>query len=271
MIDFKDCKRLVLKIGTSTIMKSNKKINISILEKISEVIAALHKDGKEIVVVSSGAIGVGSSRMSFTEKPKKLEEKQATAAIGQGVLMNIYENLFGKHNITVAQILLTRQACEDSIQRLNTTNTFNALFRFKAVPIVNENDTIAVEEIVYGDNDTLSAVVAVLIKADLLIMLSDTDGLYSGDPRQDKDAQKIPLIECVDERISSFAYGAGSAFGTGGMKTKISAAKLATNNGIHAAIIHGEKPHHIIELIHGQNNGTVFLKGNNEKENCKND
>ncbi|MFW6149430.1 MAG: glutamate 5-kinase [Atribacterota bacterium] len=260
MKQFKEAKRIVIKIGTSTIMKNNKEINISTLEKITTIIASLHQQKKEIVIVSSGAIGVGSSRMALTRKPERLEDKQATAAIGQGFLMHLYEELFSKYNISVGQVLLTRRDCEDNIQRYNTKNTFNALFRFKAIPIVNENDTIAVEEIVYGDNDTLSAVVSVLIKADLLIMLSDTDGLYSDDPRKNKKANKISFIEDISANIESFACGAGSAFGTGGMRTKISAAKLATEHGINVAIFHGEKPQGILDLIEGKNRGTIFLK-----------
>ena len=260
MNELKEVSRIVIKIGTSTIMKNNKEINLPILKKIMKIIASLHKQNKEIVIVSSGAIGVGSSRMAFVQKPVKLEEKQATAAIGQGILMQLYENLFAEYDITVAQILVTRRDCEDNVQRHNTRNTFNALFKFRAIPIVNENDTIAVEEIVYGDNDTLSAVVAVLIKADLLVMLSDTDGLYTDDPKKRKGASKISLIEDISKNIESFALGAGSSFGTGGMRTKISAAKLATSHGINVAIIHGEEPQGIIDLMNGKNRGTIFLK-----------
>lgn len=266
MQEFKQVKRIVLKIGTSTIMKNNREINISILERIAEKIALLYRENKKIVIVSSGAIGVGSSRMAFTQKPKKLADKQATAAIGQGMLMHLYENLFTKYGITVAQILLTRRDCEHSIQRFNTTNTFDALFRFRVIPIVNENDTIAVEEIVYGDNDTLSAVVAILIQADLLVMLSDTDGLYTCDPRKSQNANKIPFIADIDERIRSCAFGAGSTFGTGGMRTKISAAKLATAKGINVAIIYGEEPEGIIDLFDGKNKGTIFLRRKINKE-----
>jgi glutamate 5-kinase len=258
--EFQKAGCIVIKIGTSTIMKNAKEVNMTVLEQITAIIALLHQQNKKIVIVSSGAIGLGSSRIGFKQKPKELSKKQAIAAIGQGILMHLYESLFAKYDITVAQILLTRRDCEDNINRLNTRNTFNALFEFKVIPIVNENDTIAVEEIVYGDNDTLSAVVAILIKADLLIMLSDTDGLYSDDPRKSQSADKIPLIENIDDYIYSFAIGTGNVFGTGGMKTKISAAKLATARGTNVAIIHGENPQGIIELINGNNTGTIFLK-----------
>lgn len=252
-------KRIVIKIGTSTIMKNIDEANIPILERIARITFSLHNQRREIVIVSSGAIGMGTSKISLKQKPKRLEDKQAMAAIGQGLLMHIYENIFSKYGVTVAQMLLTRSDFEDGIRRYNTQNTFNALFKYGVIPIVNENDTVAVEEIVYGDNDTLSAVVSILIKADLLVMLSDTDGLYTGDPRKNKGVKKISLIEDIDGEIESFACGAGSTFGTGGMKTKISAAKIATAQGIWVAIIKGEEPERIANLIRGENEGTIFL------------
>jgi len=252
-------KRIVIKIGTSTIIKNINKINILNLERIVRVISYLYNQGKEIVVVSSGAIGLGASKIGLKKKPEKLEDKQAMAAIGQGALMHIYENIFTKYGITVAQMLLTRNDLEDSFRSQNTQNTFNALFKYKAIPIVNENDTVAVEEIVYGDNDTLSAVVSTLIKANLLIILSDTDGLYTGDPRISKEVKKVSLIKNIDKDIENFACDTGSTFGTGGMKTKISAAKIATHQGVYVAIIKGEEPEQIINLVFGENKGTVFL------------
>jgi len=252
-------KRIVIKIGTSTIIKNINKINILNLERIVRVISYLYNQEKEIVVVSSGAIGLGASKIGLKKKPEKLEDKQAMAAIGQGALMHIYENIFTKYGITVAQMLLTRNDLEDSFRSQNTQNTFNALFKYKAIPIVNENDTVAVEEIVYGDNDTLSAVVSTLIKANLLIILSDTDGLYTGDPRISKEVKKVSLIKNIDKDIENFACDTGSTFGTGGMKTKISAAKIATHQGVYVAIIKGEEPEQIINLVFGENKGTVFL------------
>jgi glutamate 5-kinase len=261
----REAKRIVLKIGTSTIIKNSRETNISNLEKIAQVVSYLHQQGREIVIVSSGAIGMGASKFNLQQKPKKLEEKQAMAAIGQGMLMNMYENIFSKYQVKVAQMLLIRNDFEDSVRRYNTLNTFNALFKYRAIPVVNENDTVAVEEIVYGDNDTLSAVVSILIKADMLIMLSDTDGLYTGDLRKDKEAKKISLIEDINEEIESFACGAGSTFGIGGMKTKISAAKMATAQGIVVSIISGEKPEQILGLIQGKNEGTIFLPQNKKE------
>lgn len=257
---FKQVKRLVIKIGTSTIVSESGKINYYYLRKLAKVVAELHTQGKEIVIVSSGAIGIGSNKFHLKQKPKKLDEKQAMAAVGQGLLMHLYKNLFSEYSITVAQMLLTRNDFEDKIRHYNTCNTFNALFRYKVIPIVNENDSVAVEEIVYGDNDTLSAVVSVLIEADLLIMLSDTDGLYSGDFRKDKSLKKISVVEDINDEIASFAQGVGSNFGTGGMKTKISAAKLATTRGIAVAIILGKKPGQIMGMIEDGNiEGTIFL------------
>jgi len=251
--------RIVIKIGTSTIIGEDNQAKVSSLERIVRVISYLHNEGKKVVVVSSGAIGMGAGKIGLKQRPKKLEEKQALAAIGQGLLMHLYEDIFAKYEIIVAQMLLTRSDLEDSSRQHNTENTFNALFKYKVVPIVNENDTVAVEEIVYGDNDTLSAVVAGLIKSGLLVMLSDTDGLYTGDPRTDRKAKKIPLVENIDRDIENFSCGAGSTFGTGGMKTKISAAKIATSEGIYVSIIKGEEPEQIINLIFGEIKGTVFL------------
>jgi glutamate 5-kinase len=256
---FESIKRLVIKIGTSTIINESGEINYNYLKTIAEVANDLHNQEKEVVIVSSGAIGVGSSKFNFQQKPKKLDEKQAMAAIGQGLLINLYENIFSKYNIIVGQMLLTRSDLEDEIRHHNTCNTFNALFKYNVIPIVNENDTVAVEEIVYGDNDTLSAVVSVLIEADLLIMLSDIDGLYSGDIRTNKKSKKISYVELIDDKIESYACGAGSNFGTGGMRTKISAARLATARGIPVAIIKGTKPEEIMEIIKGNNTGTIFL------------
>jgi len=252
-------KRVVIKIGTSTIIKDSGKVNIYNLERIAKIVSDIHDQGREVVIVSSGAIGMGASKFNLQQKPQRLEDKQAMAAIGQGLLMHMYENIFSKYGVTVAQMLLTRSDFEDSIRRCNTRNTFDALFKYKVVPIVNENDTVAVEEIVYGDNDTLSAVVSILIKADILIMLSDTDGLYTGDFRKNKNVKKISFVEDINEEIESFACGVGSSFGTGGMRTKISAAKLATARGIAVAIIKGKKPEQIMGIIQGKNEGTIFL------------
>jgi glutamate 5-kinase len=260
---FQQAKRLVIKIGTSTIVKKSGKINNHYLEKLAKVVSDLHAQGKEVVIVSSGAIGIGASKFNLQQKPKNLDEKQAMAAVGQGLLMHLYKNIFSKYKITVAQMLLTRNDFDDKIRQYNTCNTFNALFKYKVIPIVNENDTVAVEEIVFGDNDTLSAVVSVLIRADLLIMISDTDGLYSGDFRKNKNAKKISFVEDINDEIESFACGVGSSFGTGGMRTKISAAKLATARGIAVAIIMGKKPEQIMGIIQGKNEGTIFLPKNN--------
>jgi len=259
MKSFEQVKRLVIKIGTSTIVRESGKINHYYLGKLAKVVAELHEQGREVVIVSSGAIGIGASKFYLKQKPHNLDEKQAMAAVGQGLLMHLYKNLFSRYNITVGQMLLTRNDFEDKTRYYNTCNTFNALFKHQVIPIVNENDTVAVEEIVYGDNDTLSAVVSVLIKADLLIMLSDTDGFYSGDFHKDNYSRKIPIVEEFNDEIESFARGVGSNFGTGGMRTKISAAKLATARGITVAIILGKKPEQIMGIIKGNNEGTIFL------------
>ena len=256
---YEQVQRMVIKIGTSTIINKSGEINWDCLKRLAKVVGDLHQQGKEIVIVSSGAIGIGANHFAFEKKPENLEEKQAMAAVGQGLLMHFYKNLFSNYNITVAQMLLTRNDFEDKTRQYNTCNTFKALFKYNVIPIVNENDTIAVEEIVYGDNDTLSAVVSVLVKADFLFMLSDIDGLYSGYMEKGKKCVKLSFIEDIDDEIEAIACGTDSGFGTGGMRTKVSAAKLATSNGMPVALILGKKPEQIKNILQGQNEGTVFL------------
>jgi len=248
---------IVVKVGTTTLVHENGKLNISSMEKLVRVIADIKNSGKNVVLVSSGAVGTGAGRLGINGKGD-IKIKQALAAVGQGILMQFYEKLFAEYGINVAQILLTREDLEKGVRRENALNTFTTLFEFDVVPIVNENDTVAVEEIVFGDNDTLAAVVAKLINADLLVMLSDVDGLYTLPPHE-PGAKKISYIKEITPEIEALAEGSYSGFGTGGMQSKIKAAKIATESGIAMAIIDGEKPSDIYGIIDGSGcSGTFF-------------
>ncbi|HHW03798.1 MAG TPA: glutamate 5-kinase [Thermoanaerobacterales bacterium] len=248
---------IVFKVGTTTLVHDNGKLNVSRMEKLVRVLSDLKNQGKDIILVTSGAIGVGAGRLGVKNK-KDIKIKQALAAVGQGILMQFYEKLFSEYNTTVAQILLTKEDVEKGLRRQNAINTIRALLDFDIIPIINENDTVAVDEIVFGDNDTLSAVVAKLIGADLLILLSDIDGLYTGIPSEE-GTSKIPVIEHITPEIEALAGGSQTQFGTGGMKSKIMAAKIATQAGIAMAIINGENPELIYDVLAGKNPGTFFV------------
>lgn len=252
----KTYKTVVIKVGTTTLIHDNGKINIESMEKLVRVIASIKNSGKNVILVTSGAVGVGAGRLEIARK-KDVRIKQALAAVGQGILMQFYEKLFLEYGINVAQILLTRDDVQEGVRRQNAFNTLTTLFEFDVVPIVNENDTIAVEEIEFGDNDTLAAVVARLVEADLLVILSDVDGLYTLPPHE-SGAEKISYVEEITPEIEALAGGSYSAFGTGGMQSKISAAKIATNAGVTMAIINGQDPQDIYSLMEGHNPGTVF-------------
>lgn len=256
----KDKKRVVIKVGTSTLTYEGGRLNIRRFESLVRTISDIRNSGVEVVLVSSGAIGVGMGKAGISVRPQCTKEKQALAAIGQCELMNFYASLFGQYNHTVAQILLTKDVTDDQQMRNNAKNTFETLFSLNAIPIVNENDTISTEQIEFGDNDTLSAMVAELVEADLLILLSDIDGLYDSDPRTNPDAKIIPLVETVDDSIRSLAGGNGTSRGTGGMVTKISAAQIATDAGIDMIIANGENPKILYDILDGSQVGTLFRK-----------
>ncbi|MDD4570340.1 MAG: glutamate 5-kinase [Tepidanaerobacteraceae bacterium] len=249
-------KTIVIKVGTTTLVHENGKLNIASMEKLVRVISNIKNSGKNVVLVTSGAVGVGAGRLGVKSK-EDVRIKQALAAVGQGILMQFYEKLFLEYGINVAQILLTKDDLEKGIRRQNALNTLRTLFEFDVVPIVNENDTVAVEEIVFGDNDTLAAVVAKLIKADLLILLSDVDGLYTLPPHE-PGAEKICYVKDITPEIEALAVGTYSAFGTGGMQSKITAARIAMKAGIAMAIIDGENPLDIYNVLEGKNPGTFF-------------
>lgn len=258
----KKAKRIVIKVGTSTLTHETGKINLVRMDRLARAVSDLMNQGKEVVLVSSGAIGVGMGKLKLKHKPKTMPEKQATAAVGQCELMHLYSKLFAEYGHVVAQILLTRDVVEHNQRRVNVTNTFQNLLENGIVPIVNENDTVSVEEIEniinFGDNDTLSAIVAELTDADLLVILSDIDGLYDCDPRTNNCSKLISIVDNITTEIEATAGGAGTNRGTGGMATKISAAKIALAAGTDMVIANGNEPMLILDILEGKDIGTLF-------------
>ncbi len=251
--------RIVVKVGTSTLAYSTGHLNIRHMESLCKVLSDIKNAGFEIIVVSSGAVGMGMGKLSLGARPKELALKQAAAAVGQCELMYTYDKLFSEYNHTVAQILLTADDINDTDRKQNFVNTILKLLELGVIPIVNENDTVAVNELVIGDNDTLGAIVAKNIDADLLILLSDIDGLFTADPHKDKDAKLISVIEQITPEIEALAGGAGTNVGTGGMVTKISAAKIVTDAGCDMVIANGQDPNVLYDIIDEKNIGTRFL------------
>ncbi len=257
--NFKDKKRIVFKVGTSTIThKETGGLDLVKLEKFIRILTDLHNQGKDIIVVSSGAIGVGRRSIGLKERPDTVALKQACAAIGQCRLMTVYQKLFSEYNQYTAQVLMTKFTIVDDNSRHNARNTFEQLLELGAIPIVNENDTVATDEIEFGDNDTLSAIVAAVAGADLLVLLSDIDGLYTDDPNKNKDAQFISYVESISDEMIEMAKGPSTNLGTGGMSAKISAAGIANDAGTDMAIINGDDMENILRLIAGDEIGTVF-------------
>ncbi len=251
-------KRIVFKVGTSTLTYSTGKSNIRRMAKLVAVLSDLHNSGLEIVLVTSGAIGIGVGKLGLKERPADTPGRQAAATVGQCELMFMYDKLFGEYGQTVGQLLITRSDIENLERRTNLINTFEKLFEYGAIPVINENDSVAVEEIVYGDNDNLSANVAKLIKADALVILTDIDGLFSANPHEDESAVLIPCVEKITQEIFDLAAPSSSSLGTGGMITKLQAAKLATESGIDTAVINGTDPDDIYKLLDGRQIGTFF-------------
>lgn len=261
--NLKNAKRIVVKVGTSTLTYDNGNINLCRIEKLTQVISDIVNCGKEVALVSSGAIGVGVSKLKLKEKPVTIREKQAVAAVGQCELMHIYSKFFGEYSHIVGQVLLTRDVVEDDHIRENVINTFETLLENKIVPIVNENDTVSIDEIEnivrFGDNDNLSAIVSVLTNADLLIILSDIDGFYDSDPRSNSDAKLLSEIEDITPELEECAGGAGSKLGTGGMVTKLAAAKTTINAGVSMILANGSEPDIIRDILEGKEVGTLFV------------
>ncbi len=253
--------RIVIKIGTSTLAHKTGRLNIRRVEELCKVISDLKNAGNEIIMVSSGAIGMGVGKLMLDSKPKDIPTKQAAAAVGQCELMYTYDKLFSEYNHTVAQILITGEDIEHNDRCRNFKNTMNRLLELNAIPIINENDSIATNEIVIGDNDTLGAIVATTINADLLIILSDIDGLFTADPHKDKNAVLLHRVEKITDEIESMTDGAGSELGTGGMTTKIKAAKLANASGVDMIIANGKDPDILYDILEGKDIGTRFVSG----------
>lgn len=252
-------KRIVIKVGTSTLSHSTGKLNFQRIEKLVRELADLANQGKEIILVTSGAVSAGMDRLGLKEKPKTIPEKQAAAAVGQGILLHTYEKIFGEYGQIVAQVLLTR---EDSVNRkryANSRNTLLTLLSMGVIPIINENDAVAVDELKIGDNDTLSAMVASIVDADVLIILSDVEGVFTANPQSDPTAALIPEISDITPEIEDLAGGPGSMRGTGGMYTKIQAAKIAVNSGVVMVIASGFRDGVVREVLSGSNVGTLFL------------
>ena len=251
--------RIVIKVGTSTLAYPTGLINIRRVEELCRVMSDLKNAGHELVLISSGAIGMGVGKLGLGKRPTDIPTKQAAAALGQCELMYTYDKLFGEYNHTVAQILLTGADIENETRRKNFHNTMFRLLEFGVLPVINENDTVATEEIVIGDNDTLGAIVAANVDADLLILLSDIDGLYTKDPHKYADAELIPVVEELTPEILALAEGKGSELGTGGMKTKLRAAEIAVSAGIDMIIANGSEPNLLYNVIDGKPFGTRFV------------
>ena len=251
--------RIVIKVGTSTLAYSTGLLNIRRVEELCRAMSDLKNAGNEVILISSGAIGMGVGKLGLKKRPTDIPTKQAAAAVGQCELMYTYDKLFGEYNHTVAQILLTKEDVENETRRENFKNTMFRLLELDALPVINENDTVATDEIVIGDNDTLGAIVAANVDADLLVLLSDIDGLYTSDPRKNPDAKLIPVIEELTPEVMALGDGKGSELGTGGMKTKLHAAEIATGAGIDMIIANGANPAALYNITDGKALGTRFL------------
>ena len=251
--------RIVIKVGTSTLAHSTGRLNIRRVEELVKVMSDLKNSGHEIILVSSGAIGMGAGKLSLKGKPSDIPTKQAAAAVGQCELMYTYDKLFSEYNHTVAQLLLTGSDFKNEERHSNFTNTMMRLLELDVLPVINENDTVATDEISVGDNDTLSALVAESINADLLVLMSDIDGLYTADPHKNPDATLIPEIRELTDEIMALGGDAGSALGTGGMRTKLNAAEICTKNGTDMIITNGQNPHILYDIADGISVGTRFI------------
>lgn len=266
---FKDKKRIVVKVGSSSLThKETGRLDLNKMEVLIRELCDLRNQGKDVILVSSGAIAVGKTLAGLKERPEKVSVKQACAAIGQCRLMMIYQKIFAEYNHIAAQVLMTKKTVTDPLSRYNARNTFSELMDLGTIPIVNENDTVSTYEIQFGDNDTLSAIVANIAEADLLILLSDIDGLFTDDPNVNPDAKFIDVVEKVDDQLMSMGKGSsGSNVGTGGMATKLSAAKIATAAGADMVIANGEDFHILHDIISGKQIGTVFKAHKDENYN----
>ena len=250
--------RIVIKIGTSTLTHGTGHLNIRRVEGLCKVISDIKNSGHEVILVSSGAIGMGVGKLGLRSRPTDIPTKQAAAAVGQCELMYTYDKLFGEYHHAVAQLLITGDDVENEKRHNNFSNTLNRLLELGALPILNENDTVSTDEIVIGDNDTLAAIVAQSVKADLLVLLSDIDGLYTADPHTDPNARLIPEINAISEDILALAGGSGTKLGTGGMVTKLQAARICLQSGCSMVITNGNRPENLYDILDRKSIGTTF-------------
>ena len=250
--------RIVIKIGTSTLAHPTGHLNIRRVEELCKIISDIKNSGHEVIMVSSGAIGMGVGKLGLISRPSDIPTKQAAAAVGQCELMYTYDKLFSEYNHTVAQLLITGDDVQNEDRHNNFSNTLNRLLELGAIPIINENDTVSTKEIVIGDNDTLAAIVAESVKADKLVLLSDIDGLYTADPHTNPDARLIPVIWSIDDSIMALAGGSNGNQGTGGMVTKLQAAKICMSCGCDMVIANGSKPTNLYDILDGKSVGTTF-------------
>lgn len=253
--------RVVVKIGTSTLTHATGHLNIRRVAALCRVVSDIKNAGHEVILVSSGAIGMGVGKLGLRQRPKDIPTKQAAAAVGQCELMYVYDKLFGEYHHTVAQLLITGEDVASETRRRNFTNTLSRLLELGALPIINENDTVATEEIVIGDNDTLAAIVAKSVHASLLVLLSDIDGLYTADPRKDSAAALIPTVRVLDASVKALAGVSGSDQGTGGMITKLQAAEICMACGCDMVIANGNDPENLYSILEGKPIGTRFVSG----------
>ncbi len=256
---FKDKKRIVVKIGSSSVIHPETGgMDFVKLEKLARYLTDLHNQGKDVILVSSGAVGMGMQTMGISKRPYSIAKKQACAAIGQGQLIGVYERFFREYNQNIAQVLLNKDVMISDERRMNARNTFIELLDMGVIPVVNENDTVSTEGIEFGDNDTLAAIVCALVKGDLLIILTDIDGFYTDDPKKNPQAEIIPIVEAINEGIEGMAKGVTSRFGTGGMAAKVAAANICNDSGADMIIVSGKKAEIIHKVVDGDNFGTVF-------------
>ncbi len=251
--------RIVVKVGTSTLAHSTGNLNIRRVETLCRVLSDIKNAGHEILLVSSGATGMGSGKLGFLKKPEDIATKQAAAAVGQCELMYTYDRLFQQYNHCVAQVLLTRSDIEEETSRANLQNTFSRLLDLQVLPIINENDSVATEEFIIGENDTLAVLVSTIVDADLVVLLSDIDGLFTADPHCHPEAKLIPLVEEITPEIRACAGGVGSDFGSGGMLAKLNAAQIAMDAGLDMIVANGAHPEILYDIIDGKATGTRFL------------
>ena len=258
MKDMKETKRIVVKVGSSTLTHHGGGLNFQRIDALAMVLSDIKNRGIDVVLVSSGAVAAGVAKMKMQKHPELMREKQAAASVGQCELMFIYDKFFSQYGQSIAQLLITKTVTTNGVLRANAINTLETLLEYGILPIVNENDSVAVDEIAYGDNDTLSAVTADLIHAELLVLLSDIDGLFNDDPMKNKDAKLIPVVKEIDDSIFCMAKGAGSSRGTGGMVTKISAAQFANEHQIPMIIANGRQPSILYDILRDDYRGTLF-------------